>query len=322
MSDVFCPFCSTSQSLPHATAGQTARCKSCGKTFMVPAFPSPRASASPNRPASATPVASGSPQAAPWQHSPVPTGGAGAAASRTAEPEEPTAAQTAGGNSIGLILLGGTVCFLAGCLLLLVVVLKLAQGGREPDRPTAANVRTHSSAQIVRWTPESSRSSGWSSVARGVAIDLNSLAVDVHYVGFGEVRARDARNRVVVSDQRNYLQVYLRIKNLGAETVQYASWQGNSFAADGQQVRATLVDDQGHSYPMQQFTHVAGLQGHTPRAILANNEEVGDVVVFTLPPSVDSQAIRHFRLELPAEAYGGSGVYRFEFPPQSIQGFP
>lgn len=322
MSDVFCPFCSTSQSLPHAAVGQTARCRSCGKTFMVPAFPSPRASASLNRPASATPVAAASPQAASLQHPPVPVGGAGPAAARTAEPEEPAAAEDAGGSSIGLILLGGTVCFLADCLLLLVVVLKLAKVGREPDRRTAANVSTPSSAQIVRWTPESSRSSGWSSVARGVAIDLNSLAVDAHYVGFGEVRARDARNRVVVSDQRNYLQVYLRIKNLGAETVRYTSWQGNSFAAGGQQVRATLVDDRERSYPMQEFTHVAGLQGHTPRAILANNEEVSDVVVFAIPPSVDRRTIRHFRLELPAEAYGGSGVYRFEFPPQSIQGFP
>ena len=153
-------------------------------------------------------------------------------------------------------------------------------------------------------------------------IDLNSLAVDVQYVGFGEVRAKDAYNRVVVSDQRNYLQVYLKIKNLGAKPVKYISWQGNAFAAGGQQVRATLVDDQGRNYPMQEFVRVAGLQGHTPRAILANKEEAGDVVIFTIPPSVDRRTIRQFRLELPAEAYGGSGVYRFEFPPQAIQGFP
>ena len=32
---------------------------------------------------------------------------------------------------------------------------------------------------------------------------------------------------------------------------------------------------------MQEFSHVSGLQGHTPRAILASKEEIDDVVVFT-----------------------------------------
>ena len=319
MSDVFCPFCSTSQSLPHATAGQTARCKSCGKTFMVPEVPSPRASAPPNRLATATPLKAAALQTSPLPRPAVPI--PVASDPRAVESPEAAESQDAGGRSISLILLGGTACFIAGGLLLLVVILKLAQRDREHDRPVVAGTSRLGSSQIVHWTPASSRSSGWSSVARGVAIALNSLAVDVQYVGFGEVRARDAYNRVVVSDQRNYLQVYLKIKNLGAGSVKYISWQGNSFAADGQQVRATLVDDQGRSYPMQEFAHVAGLKGHTPSAILANKEETQDVVVFAIPESVDRRTIGHFRLELPAEAYGGSGVYRFEIQRQSVQGF-
>ena len=143
----------------------------------------------------------------------------------------------------------------------------------------------------------------------------------MHYVGYGEVRAKDVQHRVLVSDQKNYLQAYLKIKNLGSGSVKYVSWQGNSFTAGDRQVRATLVDDQQRSYPMQEFADVAGLKGHTPRLLLAEKEEMEDVVVFTIPESVDRRPIRHFRMELPAEAYGGSGVYRFEIPRQSIQGF-
>ncbi len=225
------------------------------------------------------------------------------------------------GSAFGLLILGGAACLILGGLLLLVVIVRLANRDHPPDRPTAVGTNPPASSQIVRWTPESSRRSGWSSVSRGVAIDLNALAVDVHYVGYGEVRAKDAQNRVMVTDQKNYLQAHLKIKNLGSVPVKYISWQGNSFSAGGQQVRATLIDDQQRSYPMQEFAHVAGLKGHTPRAILAEKEEIDDVVVFVIPETANRRTIRHFRLELPAEAYGGSGVYRFEIPRRSIQGF-
>ena len=117
-------------------------------------------------------------------------------------------------SSTRLIVLGGAACFILGGLLLLVVIAKLGSRNREPDRPTTADTSSPPSSQIVRLTPESSRKSGWSSVSRGVAIDLNSVVVDVSHVGYGELRAKDARNRVVVSDQKCYLQAYLKIKNL------------------------------------------------------------------------------------------------------------
>lgn len=309
MSEVSCPFCSTSQSLPHAAAGQTARCKSCGKTFMVPAAPSPSGI-----------LASAAVGPATVGRTPVPVPVPGG--SRTPAPQEADTVGDAGRSSVGLILLGGAACFVVGGLLLVVVVLKLASRTRESDRPTAVSPGNSVSSQIVRWTPESSRASRSSSVASGVVIDLNSLAVDVRHVEFGEVRAKDAQNRVIVSDQRNYLQAYLKIKNLGVAPVKYLSWQGNSFASDGQQVQAALTDDQERSYSMQQFTHVAGIKGHTPQAIMAGREEVEDVVVFAIPDTIDRRTIRYFRLELPAEAYGGAGVYRFDIPQQSIEGFP
>lgn len=369
MNEISCPFCSTSQKLPQAAAGQTARCKSCGKTFMVPTAPLAVPAPVQGRPTSVTPIKSAVPQASPAprpvpplsspRHTPVVLstgatyGHAGPGLPGTSSGTPAHASAYAGsvlpvavaipvdtpqpaaidgtppsaesvespGSSTSLIVLGGAACLILGGLLLLVVIVRLANRDRELAQPTVTGTSSPTSAQIVRWTPETSRRSSWSSVSRGIAIDINSLAVDVPYVGYGEVRAKDAQNRVVVSDQKNYLQAYLKIKNLGSGPVKYISWQGNSFKASDQQVRATLIDDQQHSYPMQEFAYVAGLKGHTPRAILAEKEEIDDVVVFVIPETVNRRAIRHFRLELPAEAYGGAGVYRFEIPRQSIQGF-
>jgi hypothetical protein len=368
MNEISCPFCSTSQKRPQAAAGQIARCKSCGKTFMVPTAPSAAPAGAHGRPASVTPITPAVPQASPASRPVPPLRGShpspavvsAGSAYRPAGPgslmpgggsairvpslggglpmpvavpvDTPQPALADGsspspesvessGSSISLLILGGAGCLVLGGLLLLVVIVRLANRDRRPDRPTAVGVNSPVSAQIVRWTPASSRRSSWSRVSQGIAIDINSLAVDVHYVGYGEVRAKDAQNRVIVTDQKNYLQAYLKVKNLGSGPVPYVSWQGNAFTAGDRQVRATLVDDRRRSYPMQEFTHVAGLKGHTPRAILADKEEIEDVVVFTIPAGVDRRTIRHFRLELPAEAYGGSGVYRFEIPRQSIEGF-
>jgi len=147
------------------------------------------------------------------------------------------------------------------------------------------------------------------------------VAVDVDYVEYGEVRARDARNRVIVSDTKSYLQIYLNIKGLSPQSVQYTSWYGNTFSSDGEQVGATLVDDQGRSYPMRQFRGVSGVRGHTAKAVLTYKETVHDIVIFDVPATIDRRAIRYFRLELPAAAYGGSGCYRFEIPVDAIHGF-
>ena len=356
MNDVSCPFCSTKQTLPQAP-GETARCRSCGKTFMVPAtkdasqspaagraavprtFPTPQASAgiSPASPPVPAPVAplfpparaphhaspANSPRNPPATSVPLPVSAPISTATpnpresvENTRPAEPPSTLSA------LMILAGFVCFLLGGLILAVAVaVRVGKRPTQLDLPVTLAADAPPSEQIVRWTPESSRRSGWSRVSRGIAIDINALTVDVHFVDFGEVRARDAENRVIVTEQKNYLQVHLKIKNRGVGAVEYTSWQGNAFPSPDGLVRATLVDDQLRSYPMQDFANVAGFKGHTPRAVLENQDEIGDVVVFTIPESIDRRVIRHFRLELPAEAYGGSGVYRFEIPRHSIQGF-
>jgi hypothetical protein len=55
--------------------------------------------------------------------------------------------------------------------------------------------------------------------------------------------------------------------------------------------------------------------------VLAYKDTAEDVVIFVIPTTVNRRAIRCFRLDLPAEACGGTGSYRFEIPVRTIQGF-
>lgn len=216
---------------------------------------------------------------------------------------------------LGVCLLAGGVCLLLGGLLLVVLLVK---AGREEVEPAA---KTPDGRPIIAFTPNESRSSGWSNVADGIVIHLNDVAVDVEYVGYGDVRAKDENNRVIVSQERNYLQVYINIKNLGPTPLRYNSWYGNSFVSDDGPVGATLVDDSDRQYEMLSFTGVTEVQGHTRRALLGMNEVAKDVLVFVIPSSVNPRTIGYFHLDLPADAYGGAGVYRFEIPRRAVQGF-
>jgi hypothetical protein len=152
-------------------------------------------------------------------------------------------------------------------------------------------------------------------------VSINSVSVDVDYVEYGEVRAKDASRRVVVSDAKDYLQIFLTITNRASQPIRYSSWYGSTFDSGGSGVSASLVDDQGRSYEMRNFRSVSGVRGHTDRADLKHRESVSDVVIFEIPSTLNRREIRYFRLELPAEAYGRSGVYRFQIPRRAAQGF-
>jgi len=219
------------------------------------------------------------------------------------------------GLLLALCLLGG-----AACLVIAGLLLMLALPGTDRDRPDSA-AEGPGGQRIVHVTPQSSQTSNWSNVAQGIVINLNSVEVDVDYVGYGEVRAKDAANRVIVSEDKNYLQVFVNIKNLRSAALRYNSWYGNSFDSSGRQVAATLVDDQGQQYEMLKFTHVTAIMGHTPNSVLDAKGAVKDVIVFVMPSTVNRGTIRYFHLDLPAAAYDGSGSYRFEIPSGVIQGF-
>jgi hypothetical protein len=216
---------------------------------------------------------------------------------------------------MGLYVMGGLACVVVGCLLL-VLALVLLQDRSRPGSPEAAD-----DLEIVYLTPQKSRTARWVDITTGNLVSINKVTVKVDYVEYGAVRAKDANNVVIESDQKNFLQIYVRLRNYQGTPVNYASWYGNVFADGNNDVAATLVDDRGRQYDMMRFTHVSGVRGHTPQAVMKQREQVRDIVVFAVPAEVDRSRIRYFRLELPATAYGGAGAYRFEIPRHAIASF-
>jgi hypothetical protein len=217
---------------------------------------------------------------------------------------------------MGLYFMGGAACVVVGCLLLVLALVLLRGKDGQPNTPD-----TPDDAEIVYLTPQKSRTARWVDITTGNLVSINNVTVKVDYAEYGAVRAKDANNVVIESDQKNFLQVYVRLKNYQMTPIDYASWYGNAFAIGNSEVAATLVDDRGRQYDMMRFTHVSGVRGHTPQAVMNQREQVRDIVVFAVPTDIDRSRIRYFRLELPAAAYGGAGAYRFEIPRHAIVGF-
>jgi hypothetical protein len=346
-----CPFCQAPQSISPQSAGRIVLCRSCKRTFRAPAResappaapkkPVPSAPAVPMGPRVSAPADSafplpvcGPPAAArvPASVTPAPgqpevpgvvalsaaTWGGGCVVQSGMEPPAATEEESppGEGQSSGLVaicLLGGIMCLLVGGMLLVLVLALLSH--RREDRPTAGR-KAH--PQLVVVTPKHSTTVAHADVSQHVAISLNDVAVDVKHVEYGEVRAKDANNRVIVFSG-NRLQIFLEVKNLNPGPIKYTSWHGNRFGED--QETATLTDNLERWYAPWQPEGTASVRGHTPGAVLASRDKVDDVLIFSVPPAVDRAAIRHFRLELPAAAYGAEGSYRFEIPCRIIQGF-
>ena len=361
MNQTECPYCKAINQIGQAGAGHTLQCAACHRTFMAtsitattPAVESPTPAASnipavpmyrpattgPSGPPAGgggvpgsasgamgqTPVAGQVPRAIPVSATPTRAATPVSAVEKPLvtdrdsprdSPRDSSHGASRGGsrNSNLMWWLGGVMCFVIGGLLLVVVFL--AGDRRQPTRPSGGNAGPN----VVHLTPSKSRRSGWADASGNTVVSISKVAVEVDYVEYGEVRAKDASRRVIVSDAKDYLQVFLTITNHDPRAFRYASWYGNTFDSGGQSVAASLVDDQGRSYEMREFGSVSGVRGHTEQANLTSRESVSDVVIFAIPSTLNRREIRYFRLELPAEAYGGSGIYRFEIPHRAVQGF-
>lgn len=339
MNPIRCPFCNAISPVGHVAAGQTIRCTSCSKTFMAPAGVStpavptgPATSGATGVPTVPTTPAQGVNVSSPTVPIQPPSSAPQAQAIQPTPPASPHVVTGAGsggvqidardrpasktsGSLLAFCLVAAGICVVLGGLLLVVLFVK---AGREEDEPSSKDANGQ---QIVSLTPSESRSARRSNVAEGIVIQLNDVAVDVDYVGYGDVRVKDENNRVVISQDKNYLQVYVNIKNLRPTALGYNSWYGNSFFSDGGHVGATLVDDSDRQYEMLAFTGVTEVQGHTREATLGMGEVAKDVLVFLIPSSIDLRTIGYFHLDLPADAYGGDGIYRFEIPRRVVQGF-
>lgn len=234
--------------------------------------------------------------------------------------------QPGGGGLLGLLIAASVVIFLL-CLTALGIVIWKRAASRDGEIVVVDGQKT------VLARPSSGSSATWVDAALKTPIRLNDVMVSIEQVEYGQVRARDAGGSVIVSDDADYLQVFVAIKNRQRQSIEYSSWYGGPFTEppDANVANAdtgvSLVDDQGGEYPLMRLTGVASVRGHTPRAVLKppvaadDPASIDDVVIFAVPDDAARREIQHFRLELPARAYGGRGSYRFDIPSDMIEGF-
>jgi hypothetical protein len=111
---------------------------------------------------------------------------------------------------------------------------------------------------------------------------------------------------------RRFLVVGLRIFNVGvARRLHYQSWGEKANGTEDRQAR--LTDESGKSYPLVNFAG-AEVAGRVREKNLPPGTRVDDVLVFESPPN----SVSSLRLELPAEAAGGSGTFKLRIPREAI----
>ena len=153
----------------------------------------------------------------------------------------------------------------------------------------------------------------WSDASRYSA-RLTNIKVKVERAEHGEVRARTSDLDVQSSEDESFFQLSVNLLNQRSRPVTYTSWYGNEFEGEGGPFVAELKDDQGRAYPMLVFRDAAQVQGHTPGAEIGPNRSIRDTIVFEIPPDVDLDQVKYFRLSLPAAAFAERGALYFEIP--------
>jgi hypothetical protein len=109
-------------------------------------------------------------------------------------------------------------------------------------------------------------------------------------------------------EQPVLLHVQLNLSNATAEQdIAYIGWGGGDKAA-------VLRDDKGREYK----AHPEASPGGGRRfLVIEPQDSIGETLLFDPPP----ESVEYLRLELPAAAANGEGVYRFQIPKEMIE-FP
>jgi hypothetical protein len=228
---------------------------------------------------------------------------------------DPDDEEPASSGLLGLVLLFSVVFVLLCGATLAVVVVKRAAKQKSLEAVTSGD------ESVVYLHPRNSTRADWVDASEGRVVSLNDVPLAIERVEYGEVRAKDATNRVIVSAERHYLQIQVRLRNRRSQQLDYQSWYGNTFAVRDGTSAVMLEDDDGRRYDAMRRTGLSAVRGHTPAANLSPNDTVTDVLVFVVPDTAARRRITHFRLRLPAAAYGGTGEYRFLIPRAMIDGF-
>ncbi len=162
----------------------------------------------------------------------------------------------------------------------------------------------------------------WVDASRSTA-RIARVVVRVRRVAFEPIVAKNRSNEVITSQQQKYLTVSVELTNRSTDISLYNSWYGNLFKnLRGDEVVASIEDDLGESLMMMTFDDVTGVKGHIEHVTMEPRDRAEDLLVFEVPDGFWRRDFRVLRLELPAEALGVHGAFRFEIPRDMIDGLP
>ncbi len=145
------------------------------------------------------------------------------------------------------------------------------------------------------------------------AVQLGDVRVRLVSAAVGTVELKDSKGKKRPSEQCLILKV--RVSNAGAErVVQFGSWyKPISLSEKGVPL---LHDNQGRFYSLKAFPADVEVVGRVTQAALPPGKRVKDVLIFGERPV----RVEFLRLELPASAFGSSGVIRMQISGRMIQG--
>lgn len=192
----------------------------------------------------------------------------------------------------------------AGVLWLLLATGKLRLSGDDGAEKSAADevvVVERGQEFVERW-----------SNAQRFAVQLRDVKVRVEHFEYGRVQGRDA-DRQEAWTETPFVSVWVRVENLRKDSINYRSWQENRFRTVQGSVAAKLSDSAGREYATV-ASPLKEVRGHILGASLSQHDVARDTLVFAPGEEFDPRSAGPWRLELPAAAWGGEGVIRFEIP--------
>ncbi|UUO04811.1 zinc-ribbon domain-containing protein [Blastopirellula sp. J2-11] len=315
-----CPHCSTVLEIQSA-AGTQVQCPTCSGVFLVPDMPAaPAASAAPviqTRPKSPGRKSAPAPSKPPQSATP---GGEGEEA---VEGEAGISFFKQHEKLIFNIVAGGVG---AVALFLVFAVAKYlimgSGGGGEEVEVVATETNTNVGNKIQDVLDKSENDDNyyvnWSDASKSAKY-MDGLRVKVHHIDWGEVRGQDEKGELVTSG-RPFMVVYLELANRSNKPIDFKTWYGTEFKSPAGFRTAQLSDEQRNIYYPLRFDDIAKLKWNTPEKTFEPKEEGTDSVVFDVGENFDPKTVQNLYLDLPGQAIGDGGSFRFKVPRSMIEG--
>jgi hypothetical protein len=150
----------------------------------------------------------------------------------------------------------------------------------------------------------------WADASRGVRqgdVEVRVTSVKIGPVDFEGFDNPDTENKMAT--------IQLSIANLGkTKKLQYESWGSSGSYLDSD--FATLSDNFDNNYHRMRLGALLRVKGQLTRESLYPGKSLTDVVIFE-PPIATAD---YLKLELSAEAFGGTGKLRLKIPRSMISG--